>query len=513
MRNPAASLLLILLIAPLSVAAEPRTFSITDHGGRADGKTLNTDAIADTIADAVRAGGGTVVVPRGEWLCGSIELKSNVTLQLDDGAILRMSAEPGDYPVIRTRWEGIECYNYAGLIFARDAVNVAIIGKGVVDGQGPAWWRWAKSAGAAQRRLWELAASGADVKDRIFGSAKDALRPNLIQFIRCRNVQLEGVTVKDSPMWAIHPLECDGVVCRDLYVHGLGPNTDGIDPESCRNVTIEHCTFDCGDDCIAIKSGRDADGRRTNVPTDGVTIRDCTMRRGHAGVAIGSEMSAGVGNVTVTRCTMEGTDRGIRIKTMRGRGGAVQDVRIAELKMTDIVEAAIDIDMEYNRTTTRPTADATTPAFRNVSITDITCTGGKRAAIIRGLLESPIDGLTIRRAKIRADKGITAEYAANVKLIDVEITAKSGPSIEADRAAGWMLDQFEARRPPRFGPLLVFHDPEGLTIKDTTAPDRTHIFLQLTGGKTSNVRLIDCDTSKARERLDLVDDVPADAVE
>lgn len=501
-----------LIYAPLSSAAQPPTFSINDYGAVSDGKTLNTDAIAKAIDAASQAGGGTVKVLSGKWLTGAVELKSNVTLFLDNGSTLLMSTNPADYPVVFTRWEGIECYNYSGLIHANNASHIAITGKGIIDGQGQSWWRWVKSAGPAQRKLREMGQMNVDPQKRVFGTPKDALRPSLIEFTYCEDVRIEGVSVKNSPMWSIHPLYCKTVICRDLYVFSQGPNTDGIDPDSCNDVLIENCTLDCGDDCIAIKSGRDADGGRVDTPCENIIIKDCHMQRGHGGIAIGSEMSGGVRNVTASHCFMRGTNIGVRIKTMRGRGGVVEGVDLSDLKMTDIVDEAISIDMEYNLTDPKP-LDESTPVLRKITLRDIICDNAKQAVKLRGLAESEIQNLTIKNAKFKTEKGITAEYLDKSKMENIEVTlSKVGPAFMADHVMDWSLDHFKANRMHKADPLLVFKNAPGLMISHTNAPEHTEVFLRLRGADTKNVNLIECDVSKAKQKLDLGEEVPNDAV-
>jgi polygalacturonase len=423
-----------------------------------------------------------------------------------------MSTNPADYPVVLTRWEGTECYNYSGLIHANNATHIAITGKGIIDGQGQSWWRWVKSAGPAQRKLRELGETTSDPKERVFGTPKDALRPSLIEFIHCEDVRIEGVSIKNSPMWTIHPLYCKTVICRNLYLFSQGPNTDGIDPDSCNDVLIENCTLDCGDDCIAIKSGRDADGRRVDTPCEKIVIKDCHMQRGHGGIAIGSEMSGGVRNVTAAHCFMRGTDIGIRIKTMRGRGGIVEGIELSDLKMTDILKDAINIDMEYNLTDPKP-FDQTTPVFRKITLRDITCDNAKQDIKLRGLPESPIQNLTIENAKFKAEKGINVRQLVKSKLENIEITtSKAGPALMAEDVVDFSVDQFKGNRVHRADPLLVFKSAPGLMISRTGAPEGTDVFLKLNGSETKNVTLIECDVSKAKQKVDLAEDVPRDAV-
>jgi polygalacturonase len=286
----------------------PRDVVITAFGASGDGAKDCTGAIREAIAACAAAGGGRVVVPAGTFLTGAIHLKSRVNLHLSAGATLRFSRDPRHYlPLVFTRWEGVELMNYSAFIYAFEQENIAITGPGILDGNASDthWWPWkgrdpkapeAPNQLAARAKLIEMAANGVPVPERVFGEGS-YLRPNFVQPYRCKNVLIEGVTLINSPMWELHPVLCTNVTVRNVTINSHGPNNDGCDPESCRDVLIEDCTFDTGDDCIAIKAGRDADGRRVNTPSENIIVRGCTMKDGHGGVVIGSEVSGGVRNV------------------------------------------------------------------------------------------------------------------------------------------------------------------------------------------------------------------------
>jgi polygalacturonase len=307
-----------------------KDFNVTDFGAVTDGKTDCTEAFKKAITAASEAGGGRVIVPAGEFLSGAIHLKSNVNLYLLDGAVIKFSTDPNMYmPAVYSRWEGVECMNYSPLVYAYEQQNIAITGEGTLDGRSgdDNWRRFAKMQEKDREKLFEYGQKGIPVEQRTFGGGTK-LRPNMIQFYKCKNVLIEGVTIKNSPMWHIHPVLSQNITIKDVKVVGYGPNNDGCDPESCKDVFIQSCYFDTGDDCIAIKAGRNNDGRRVNVPTENVVIQNCHMKNGHGGVVIGSEMTGGVRSIFTENCIMDSAnlDQAIRVKTNSVRGGFVENV-------------------------------------------------------------------------------------------------------------------------------------------------------------------------------------------
>src|SRR5437016_7392088 len=265
------SLLLVpvFLLTSLSLAADPtlpkipdKSFALSEFGAKADGQSNDSKAINAALEAADKAGGGVVNFSSGTYLTGAIQLRSNVGIHLEKGATIRFTTDPADYPVVLTRWEGTECMNFCGLLTGRDLHDISITGEGTIDGQGSVWWPWAKKAGASAKKLREMGETGDDPKQRDFGTVDAALRPCMFEPIHCQRILLDGVTFTNSPFWTLHPLYCNDITVRNLTVHGAGPNTDGFDPDSCANILVEGSTFDTGDDCITLKSGRDKDGRR-----------------------------------------------------------------------------------------------------------------------------------------------------------------------------------------------------------------------------------------------------------
>lgn len=412
------------IASPALPAIPNRAFSVTDFGTAGDGKTKDTAAINRALDAAEKAGGGIVRFPAGTYLTGGLALRSKVELRLEKGATLLFSTDPNDYPVVLTRWEGTECMNYAGLIHGRDLHDIAITGEGTVDGQGVAWWDWRKHAGPTMTKLREMGETTDDPTKRVFGTREAGLRPCLFEPINCRRVLLDGVTFTNSPFWTLHPVYCTDVTARNLKVHGTGSNTDGLNPDSCRNVLIEHCAFDTGDDCITLKSGRDRDGRRVGRPTENVIVRNCTFARGHGTVVIGSEMSGGVRNVLAENLTADGTDAGVRIKSRRGRGGVVENITYRNMKIKNIRKQAITIDMFYDVGNNPPVDQSGpegVPAYRNIVVENLECDSAVTAIVLRGLPDSPIRNLTLKNIQITSNESATISGCEDVKIVNLDL--------------------------------------------------------------------------------------------
>lgn len=322
-----------------------KEFKITKYGAKPEASAaVNQKAINKAIETCSKKGGGKVIVPEGKWLTGAITLKSGVNLVVERGATLEFVFEPELYPIVKTRWEGLDCWNLSPCIYAYEATDVAITGEGVIDGGGTndTWWKWCgapkygwKEGVISQRngsraRLLKMAEDGVDMDERRFGP-EDGLRPQLINFNLCDGILMEDVTLLRSPFWVIHPLLSKNVTVRRVKINNDGPNGDGCDPESCDGVLIEDCFFNTGDDCIAIKSGRNMDGRLWNRPSENIIVRNCEMKNGHGGVVIGSEISGGCRNVFAENNLMDSPnlDRVIRIKTNTCRGGVIENIYAA----------------------------------------------------------------------------------------------------------------------------------------------------------------------------------------
>jgi len=396
-----------------------RDFVITNYGAVADGKTDCTEAIARTIDACVKKGGGRVVIPAGEFLTGAIHLKSGVNLHLETNAVLKFSTDPKSYlPAVFTRFEGTELYNFSPLIFALNQKNVAVTGAGTLDGQADEtnWLAWKKTS--ARAKLVKMAADGVPVEQRQFGEG-DNLRPDFIEFNRCRNVLVEGVKIRRSPMWEIHPLLCTNVTVRGVDIVSHGANNDGCDPESCRDVLIENCLFDTGDDCIAIKSGRNADGRRVGVPSVNLIIRGCTMRDGHGGVTIGSEISGSCSNVFAENCEMSSPNLtcALRLKSNAVRGGVLQNIFMRNVKVGRVSDSVLQIDFLYEEGTN----GSCKPIARNVAMENVTVDHTPRVLNVRGFPAAEISNVRIYNSTFKQIEKPDVVKDADVKLVNCSL--------------------------------------------------------------------------------------------
>ncbi|MBV7530306.1 glycosyl hydrolase family 28 protein [Chitinophaga sp. sic0106] len=458
----------------LPVVYEPHfrrdTFSILQYGAKADGITLNSKSINDAITDCSSKGGGVVYVPNGLWLTGPIVLKSNVNLHLAANAVLQFTTDYDQYPLVKSTYEGLVAMRCQPPVSALDQENIAVTGKGILDGGGDAWravkkgkmtesqWKDLIKKGGVLNKdstTWyptQKHFAGTTVKDpgvitgdgkaADFEAYKDFLRPNMVSLTSCKNVLLEGVTFQNSPAWCIHPLLCENITLRNVYAKNpwYAQNGDGLDLESCSYAQILDCTFDVGDDGICIKSGRDEQGRKRGKPTENVVVNNCTVYHAHGGFVIGSEMSGGANNIYVSNSTFMGTDIGLRFKTTRGRGGVVENIYVSNINMREIPGEAILFDMYYaakdpiplageNRSGPKiehvPVTEAT-PVFRNFYIENVVCHGAKSAVFIRGLPEMPISNINMSNMTIKAKEGISCMEAKGIHFKDVYVVTSSG---------------------------------------------------------------------------------------
>lgn len=415
-----------------------RQFDITDFGAKDDGN-ICTDAFRKAIVACNEAGGGRVLVPNGTYLTGAIHLLSNVELYVTEGATILFSTNPKDYlPVVHSRYEGCELYNYSPLIYAYKQENIAVTGKGVLDGQASLenWWGWAKAKGKEKSmqlqnqpnsipRLMDLMSKGVPTSERIFGEGC-YMRPSFVQPYLCKNILIEGITIKNPPMWMLHPVLSENITIRGVNLYSQGaPNGDGCDPEACKDILIEKCHFNNGDDCIAIKSGRNRQGYDLGIPTENVIIRNCKMLDGHGGVVMGSETSGGVRNVYAYNCEMSSPqlDRALRLKSNKYRGGTIENIYLRDITVGEVKNAAIRINQNYFTKAAPGPIKYTT--YRNIFVENLTCEKADYAVQILGLEEHPIENVKIINCRFNnIKKENVAESVNGLVLEDVTINGE-----------------------------------------------------------------------------------------
>ena len=495
------------LCAAAPGAPSPAVFNVRDYGAVPDGRTKDTDAIAKAVAACAAAGGGTVFFPAGRYLTGSIRMESNLTLNLDAGAEILYSPDPADSPLVPSRWECTNAWTHAPLIYANGKENIAITGRGTINGQGENWW-WRAGRGPrgkndprpareAWLRLLDRIENGEKLQAKDFGLASEYLRPTLVETNGCKNVLIDGVTLTDSPFWLLHPLYSENVVVRGVSFLSWGLNGDGIDVDSCRDVRISDCFFTTGDDCIVIKSGRDADGRRTGRPTEHVAITNCVMYKGHGAIVIGSETSGDIRNIVASNIVAKGTDRGIRIKSMRGRGGIVENVNCDNFVIEDAPAEAIEITTYYagGKSPQQPVSDAT-PVFRNFTFSHITIINAHQVASVEGLPEKPIEAIRFNDIRATGGAGFTCSEANDVELRSVRVDAAAGGAFTFEKTHDLVLDDVGSRAPGG-APVVRLVDADEVWLHASQAAPGTATFLQVDGKRPAQLRLTDNELSAA----------------
>jgi len=423
-----------------------KTYNIKDYGAVADGKTSNTPAFEKAIKECAKNGGGKVVVPNGKYLTGPIHLESNVNLHLEDDAEILFSTDSKEYPLVHTSWEGTELMNYSPLIYAKNKTNIAITGKGTLNGQADNgnWWVWSGGKNYGWKKgipsqndpenrevLIDMAEKGIPVVQRVFGEGR-YLRPGFVEFFECNTVLIKDIKIINAPFWILHPIKSNNMIIDGVTINSHGPNNDGCDPEYSQNIIIRNCTFNTGDDCIAIKSGRDADGRRVGIPSKNIIVQNCKMIDGHGGVVIGSEISAGVNNVFVENCVMDSPnlDRAIRIKTNSKRGGVIEDVYVRNLEVGTVKECVLKLNMFYNVYGSQ--TGNFIPTIRNINLENVTVkNGGKYSVWAEGYKESPVENITLKNVKIqKVDSLYLLKNVKNINFINTYINEKKVESVK-----------------------------------------------------------------------------------
>lgn len=495
-----------------------KTISIISCGGVGDGKTLNTIAFAKAINTLSQQGGGTLVVPFGVWYTGPIELKSNINLHLEKGAIILFTSDLNAYPLMKAVFEGQKTYRCQSPLSGKNLTNIAITGEGTINGSGQAWrplkrgkvteefWNSVIKDGGvlAGKDYWlptskiKKAEDLMKTKDFSFNklsfdqldSIKDYFRPVMVNLVSCRNVYLQGVLFENSPNWNIHPLMCENVLIDNIYIKNpsYAQNGDGIDIESCKNVIMVNSTVDAGDDAICLKSGKDEEGRLRAKPTENVIVDNCKVFKGHGGFVVGSEMSGGVRNVSVSNCTFMGTNAGLKFKSGRGRGGIVENIYIRNISMFDIVNESFVFDLYYgskvesttssdtlfrNEETKLPPINETTPVFRNIYVENVISRNANRAMFFNGLPEMNISNIQIKNTKISARYGAELVESDGITFSNVEIIPKEGAA-------------------------LILNDVKNFKMKGFTYPDGLKIPVEIKGKFSKNIQIPDNITATLR---------------
>ncbi|MFY7888486.1 MAG: glycoside hydrolase family 28 protein [Spirosomataceae bacterium] len=491
------------------------TISIQTYGAVADGVTLNTLAINKAIETCSKKGGGVVLIPKGTWLTGPIVLKSNVNLHIKQAALLLFTTDKSQYDLVEGYYEGKKAARNQSPISGTNLENVAITGGGIIDGNGDAWravnkrqltppqWKEKVASGGFLRADGEswypseqflkasvegrsmLLTEGKTLAD--FKDMKDFLRPNLLVLTSCKKVLIEGVTFQNSPAWCIHPLMCQDLTLRKVAVRNpeYAQNGDGMDIESCKNFLIEGCTLDVGDDAICIKSGKDEEGRKRGMPTENGIVRNNTVYNGHGGFVVGSEMSGGARNIFVSDCSFIGTDKGLRFKSVRGRGGVVENIFARNINMSNIAGEAIFFDMFYfvkfatdGVRDVRPIVNEGTPIFRNMKFENIVCIGATKGIFIRGLAEMPIENIQIVNAVLQAEKGAELIDAKGITLTNVKLLSKETK------------------------PVIAITNSSQLRFDGIEYPNNSEAIFSVAGENSKAIEVKNTDFSKAKAKVE-----------
>jgi hypothetical protein len=496
-----SKLLALLVFIGFSVSATP-VFNVLDYGARPDGSTNSAGAFRAAIQAAKAAGGGTVFVPAGNYVTGPIELASDLVLHIDAGATLKFPATR--LPFTRGRQQGIECLTPVPLIGGHDLHNVTVTGRGRLTSDNAEWLKLMPRAkasgtneGSANGPNWQRLLQELEIKtpapDEYYQKAAPELRPSFVRFMNCTNVLVEGVHFVGSPMWTIHLLYSDNCVVQNVIIEVCpGVHADGIAIDSSRNVRLLNDYIDTGDDGIVLKAGKDADGRRVNRPTENVSIANCTVNRAHGAVTLGSEIAGGIHNVVADNITCRNTDIGVRIKSRRGRGGFVEDVRFNNWTMEDVGEAinvTLDYQMEGEKKSGEEPVSERTPRFRNIAISGMTVKGAKLAMDIVGLPEMPISGLRISDVVASAKFGLRAALTDGLELHQVQVNSENGPAFLIQSSRELELDGVTTRKPLADMPVLRLENCAGAIVRDCRAFAGTGTFLSVPAGELKNLKL------------------------
>ncbi|MFV0364952.1 MAG: glycoside hydrolase family 28 protein [Mangrovibacterium sp.] len=476
------SLVLFFAFVVLTFSAHAKTYDMKRLGANNKGTKSCTALINKTIQKASEKGGGTIYFPAGTYLTGAIEMADNITLYLEAGATLSFTTDFDEYlPFKKVRWEGIFMSTFKPLIYGDSLKNVAIKGEGVLEGNGEAWWEAVKQE---QYKIWREGSLGELNKyqkmwgdqniglqvDAYYGKSMEHLffRPPFLQFLESENIQIKGVTFRNSPFWTINPVGCENLLIDGITIDNPddGWNTDGINPSSCKNVRIANCKISVGDDCVTIKSGRDGNGRDYGKACENITISNCIMLAGHGGVVIGSEMSGGVKNVTITGCVFDGTDAGIRLKSSRGRGGVVENIRVDNIIMRNIQKKAFIFNLYYDKDQTPERLSVRTPSFRNIHISNVTGVDVNVAGYLHGIEEMPVSNVSLSNIQMEAKRGFHCELGTDIEFHNVDIATEIGPSLVVKNCKTVVLDDVRTKEPHDGSSVIEVSDSENVFLNN-----------------------------------------------
>jgi parallel beta-helix repeat protein len=486
----------LLFVAGSSMSAA-QVFNVLDYGARNDGSTRATEAIRAAIQAVKAAGGGTVYIPAGKYICGPFELVSNMVLHVEAGATLQFPAER--LPFTRGRNQSIECITPVPLIGAHNLENVTITGRGVITTNNADWMKLmprlpGSAAGPNWAHLLESLEHKTPASEEEYMKAAPELRPPFIQMMNCKNVLIEGIHIIGSPMWPIHLLYTENAIVDHVIVETCpGVHTGGIYLDSSRDIRISDCYIDSGDDGIVLKAGKDADGLRVYRPTENVSITNCTVHRAHGAVVLGSETAGGIRNVVASNITCDNTQIGVRIKSRRGRGGIIEDVRFSNWTMEHVGQAISVTNyytMEGEKRTGVEPVSARTPIFRNIAISEMTINHARVAVNIDGLPEMPIEGLRISDVIASAKVGFKASNTMALELHDVQVNAEDGPDFLIRNSKKLDMDDIAALKPPANSPVIRLDDCPGAVVRNCRASEGTGTFLSIAPGELTDILLV-----------------------
>lgn len=486
-------------------------FNVTEYGAVADGKTYATEAIQKAIDACAAAGGGRVIIPAGKYLTNALFLKSNVHVEVEAGATLLFTTEFDSVPTVEGRWEGLDRKIWASMFTGHNLENVSITGRGTLDGQGQKWW---DAFRIVKKMRKETNLTEREPENPAGAPLKYSGRPRMINLYDCKHVQISGLTILNSPSWTVHPVRCQDVVIDGLKIWAPedSPNTDGIDPDSCKNVRISNCTISVGDDCIVIKSGYRY--QEDGVSCENIAVTNCTFYTGHCGVGIGSETSGGVKNVVASNCICDGTDHGLRFKTARGRGRSVENVRASNWVMRNVgIPMIITGFYTGGDIHEKKLVDKYTPVYRNIHLSDIVISGGNKAGVIEGLPEMPAECVSFSNIVAHHPKqGITCANATGLALDNIECDPQQGPALVVDSVSDVEITRVTSRKPNQGVPVIRLENVNNGVVESCMAAEGTGTFLEVKGANNKDLSLFCNRLSRATKDVEFTSGATASAI-